>query len=54
VIVIVDRNGMPVISQNCLDTSEPANAIAAPVVYRTGKVVINAERVRRAREKIRR
>jgi HD-GYP domain-containing protein (c-di-GMP phosphodiesterase class II) len=54
VIVIVDRNGMPVISQNCLDTSDPAHAIAAPVVYRTGKVVINAERVRRARERIRR
>jgi HD-GYP domain-containing protein (c-di-GMP phosphodiesterase class II) len=54
VIVIIDKDGMPVFGTHCLDTSEPAHAIAAPMVYRTGKVVVNAERVRRARERIRR
>lgn len=54
VIVVVDKNGMPTLNYHCLDTSDPAHAIAAPVLFRSGKVVINAERVRRAREKIRR
>ena len=54
VIVIIDRNGMPTFNYNCLDTSDPAHAIAAPMVFRNGKVTINADRVRRAREKIRR
>jgi HD-GYP domain-containing protein (c-di-GMP phosphodiesterase class II) len=54
VIVIVDRNGMPTFNYNCLDTSDPANAIAAPIAFSSRKVVINAERVRRARDRIRR
>lgn len=54
VIVIVDRNGMPAFNYHCLDTSDPAYAIAAPMLFRTGKVAVNIERVRRAREKIRR
>lgn len=54
VIVIVDRNGMPAFNYHCLDTSDPAYAIAAPMLFRSGKVAINIERVRRAREKIRR
>lgn len=54
VIIIVDRNGMPAFNYHCLDTSDPAYAIAAPMLFRTGKVAINIERVRRAREKIRR
>lgn len=53
VLVVVDRHGMPVLSQNCLDTSDPAHAIAAPMLYRGGKVVVHVERVRRARAKIR-
>jgi len=54
VIVIVDRNGMPAFNYHCLDTADPAHAIAAPMLFRSGKVAINVERVRRAREKIRR
>lgn len=54
VIVIVDRNGMPTFNYHCLDTSDPAHAIAAPMLFRSGKVAINVDRVRRAREKIRR
>lgn len=53
VIAIIDRNGMPTLNYTCLDTSDPAYTIAAPMVFRTGKVVINGERVRRARERIR-
>jgi hypothetical protein len=52
VLVVVDRHGMPVLGQTCLDTAEPQHAIAAPMLYRSGKVVVNAERVRRARRKI--
>ncbi|KRH99493.1 HD-GYP domain-containing protein [Curvibacter sp. PAE-UM] len=54
VIVIVDKNGMPAFNYHCLDTSDPAYAIASPMLFRSGKVAINVERVRRAREKIRR
>jgi len=54
VIVIVDRNGMPAFNYHCLDTSDPTYAIAAPMLFRTGKVTVNIERVRRAREKVRR
>lgn len=53
VTVVVDRNGMPTLNYQCLDTSDPAHAIAAPVLFRNGKVAVNADRVRRAREKIR-
>ena len=54
VIPIIDRNGMPSFNYHCLDTSDPAHAIAAPILFRGGKVAINHERVRRARDKIRR
>ncbi len=54
VIVIVDKNGMPAFNYHCLDTADPAYAIASPMLFRSGKVAINVERVRRAREKIRR
>ncbi len=54
VIVVVDKNGIPTMNYQCLDTALPAHAIAAPIAFTTRKVVINAERVRRAREKIRR
>lgn len=54
VIPIIDRNGMPSFNYHCLDTGDPAHAIAAPILFRGGKVAINLERVRRAREKIRR
>ena len=54
VIVVVDRNGLPTMNYQCLDTTSPAHAIAAPIAFTSRKVVINAERVRRARERIRR
>ncbi|MEK9951235.1 MAG: HD domain-containing phosphohydrolase [Curvibacter sp.] len=54
VIPIIDRNGMPSFNYHCLDTGDPAHAIAAPVLFRGGKVAVNVERVRRARDKIRR
>jgi len=53
VIVVVDKDGMPTLNYHCLDTSDPAHAIVSPMVYRSGRVVINADRVRRARERIR-
>jgi len=51
VIPIIDRNGMPSFNYHCLDTGDTAHAIAAPILFRGGKVAINLERVRRAREK---
>jgi hypothetical protein len=53
VTVIVDKNGMPTLNYHCLDSSDPAHAIVAPMLLRGGKVVVNADRLRRAREKIR-
>jgi hypothetical protein len=53
VIVVVDKDGMPTLNYHCLDTSEAAHAIVAPMVFRNGRVVIHGERVRRARERIR-
>ena len=53
VIVIVDKNGLPTMNYQCLDTSDPANTIAAPIAFSSRKVAINVERLRRAREKIR-
>jgi len=52
VLVVVDRQGMPVVGTRCLDTNEPQHAIVRPMRYRHGKVVVNVERVRRARAKI--
>ncbi len=54
VIVIVDKNGMPTLNYHGLDSADPAHAIAAPMLFRSGKVAINIDRVRRARERIRR
>ncbi|MFN7443998.1 MAG: HD-GYP domain-containing protein [Curvibacter sp.] len=53
VTVIVDANGMPNLNYHCVDSSEPAHAIVAPVLFRSSKVVVNGDRVRRARENIR-
>jgi HD-GYP domain-containing protein (c-di-GMP phosphodiesterase class II) len=53
VIVVVDKDGMPTLNYHCLDTSESAHAIVAPMVFRSGRVAINPEKVRRARERIR-
>lgn len=52
VVSIVDRDGMPTTRYVPVDTSEPAYAIAAPMVFRQSRVAINVERIRRARERI--
>jgi HD-GYP domain-containing protein (c-di-GMP phosphodiesterase class II) len=52
VISIADKDGMPLLKYTCKDTSDPAQAIAAPMLYKSGKVVINADKVLRARDKI--
>jgi HD-GYP domain-containing protein (c-di-GMP phosphodiesterase class II) len=52
VISITDKNGMPLLKYACKDTSDPAHGIATPMVFKSGKVVINADKVRLARDKI--
>jgi HD-GYP domain-containing protein (c-di-GMP phosphodiesterase class II) len=52
VISITDKNGMPLLKYACKDTTEPAHGIATPVMFKSGKVVINADKVRQARDKI--
>ncbi|MDE2417194.1 MAG: hypothetical protein KGN32_05245 [Burkholderiales bacterium] len=52
VISIVDKDGIPTIKYQPKDTSDPSLAIAAPVNFEKIKVVVNLERVRRARERI--
>jgi HD-GYP domain-containing protein (c-di-GMP phosphodiesterase class II) len=52
VISIADSNGMPLLRYACKDTSDPAHVITAPAMFKSGKVVINADKVLRAREKI--
>ncbi|MFN7445903.1 MAG: hypothetical protein ACK5RC_12165 [Curvibacter sp.] len=44
---------MPNLNCHCVDSSEPAHGIVAPVLFPSSKVVVNGDRVRRAREKIR-
>lgn len=52
VISMTDSNGIPRLKYICKDTSDPANAIAAPVVPRNGKVAVSADKVRLARDRI--
>jgi hypothetical protein len=52
VISVVDRAGMPVVKYDCIDTSEPGNAIAGAVTFDKVKTVVSADRVRKARERI--
>jgi hypothetical protein len=51
VITIADKEGMPVVKYQCKDTSDPAWAISSPVNFESIKITVNAERVRRARER---
>jgi hypothetical protein len=52
VVSILGKDGMPATRYVCLDTADPAHAIAAPLAFRQKRVAINVERVRRARERI--
>lgn len=54
VISIAASNGMPLLKYACKDTSDPAHAIATPVVFHIGRAGLNPEKVRRARERMRR
>jgi HD-GYP domain-containing protein (c-di-GMP phosphodiesterase class II) len=54
VITIADKDGIPAVKYQCKDTSDPALAIAAPVNYEKVKVAVSADKVRRARERIKR
>ena len=54
VITIADKDGIPAVKYQCKDTSDPAQAIAAPVNYEKVKVAVSADKVRRARERIKR
>lgn len=53
VIRVMDKNGMPYVEYSCNNTADPAYAVAAPVVFQQNKVLVSAERVRRARARVR-
>lgn len=52
VIRVLDKDGMPYVDYTCYDTTDPAYAVAAPVVFKQSKVLVSVERVRRARVRI--
>jgi hypothetical protein len=52
VISVMKKDGMPNIRYTCLDTSDPALAVASPVMFKHGRMAVDSDRVRRAREKI--
>jgi hypothetical protein len=52
VISIVGNDTMPLAKYQCKSTSEPHDAISAPVDFETIKVLVNADKVRKARERI--
>lgn len=54
VISVIDKNGMPNVRYTCLDTADPAFAIASPVVFEKTRINVNQDLVRKAREKIQR
>jgi HD-GYP domain-containing protein (c-di-GMP phosphodiesterase class II) len=52
VIALLDKNAMPLGRYVCLDTSERAHAIARPLNFEKVRVLVNPDKVQRAREKI--
>ena len=52
VIRVLNKEGMPYVDYNCYDTSDPAYAVTAPVVFNQSKVLVSVERVRRGRVRI--
>jgi hypothetical protein len=52
IIGLVDKDGMPNIKYTCKNTADPALAIAEPAMFKKGRMAVDIERVRRAREKI--
>ena len=54
VVSVVDKDGMPVGNYMAKDTANPANAILAPVNFEKVRVAINLDKIRKARDRIRR
>ena len=52
VISVVDKDGMPNVKYTCKNTAEPALAIAEPATLKKGRMAVDIDRMRRAREKI--
>ena len=52
VICIADKDNMPITHYVCRDSSQPQYTIQQPVTFESVRVVVQAERVRRARERI--
>ena len=52
VISIIGKDGIPVSNYVCKNTADPAHAISGPVIFDTVKVTVNADKVRRARERL--
>lgn len=52
VISVLDKNAMPMTRYVCLDTSDPAYAIAKPLNFEKVRVAVNADKVQRARERM--
>ena len=52
VVPIVDKDGMPLTRYTALDTSKPEHQIAAPLNCESVKVAVNAEKIRRVRERL--
>jgi hypothetical protein len=52
VISIIDKDGIPVVSSQCKDTSQAAFTIEAPVSFQDVRISVSAERVRKARNTI--
>jgi hypothetical protein len=52
VIGVVDKAGMPVVKYQCMDTADPANAIANAVTFDKVKATVSADRVQKARNRI--
>ena len=52
VISIADKDNMPITHYVCRDSSEPQYTIQTPVTFESVRVVVQPERVRRARERI--
>lgn len=52
VVPIIDKEGIPIATYVCKDTSDPAHAIATPIGPERVKVSISVDKVRRARQRI--
>jgi hypothetical protein len=49
---IIDKEGIPIAVYNCRDSAQPPYNIIAPVNFERVRVTVNAEKIRRARDRI--